>query len=221
MRTALLSCVCLFLSLYALALHGKGGVLTYEYLGPGSAPNTSKYRVTAKQYFDCHGTQFILTPIYLTAYEVGKTTQYQTFTINRASQIEIKKTTFGCINPAPEVCFVVADFITEIELPNNNSGYVIVEQECCRIPGLVNIQNSSSYGMSNYNIIPGVINNIVYRTNSSPVFAQKDTSVICYNSYFTLDMSATDKDGDSLSYSFCAAKASTGTSKQKLYMTRQ
>ena len=214
MRTTLLCCLCLLSALHALALHGKGGVLTYEYLGPGSAANTSKYKVTAKEYFDCHGTQFILTPIYLSAYDAVTNTLYKTYTIDRASQIEVKKTSFGCINPAPEVCFVIADFVIEVELPNNTNGYVLVEQECCRIPNLVNIQNSSAYGMSNYNTIPGVINNTSYRTNSSPVFAQKDTSVICFNSYFTLDMSATDKDGDSLSYAFCSAKASTGQTRQ-------
>lgn len=214
MRTALLCCLCLFTTLRALALHGKGGVLTYEYLGPGSAPNTSKYQVTSKEYFDCHGTQFILTPIYLAAYDAGTNALYKTYTIQRTSQIEVKKMSFGCINPAPEVCFVISEFTIEIELPNNTNGYVLVEQECCRIPNLVNIQNSSTYGMSNYNTIPGVINNTTYRTNSSPVFAQKDTSVICFNSYFTLDMSATDKDGDSLSYAFCSAKASTGQNRQ-------
>jgi gliding motility-associated-like protein len=214
MRTTLLCCFCLLTGLRALALHGKGGVLTYEYLGPGSAPNTSKYKVTAKEYFDCHGTQFILAPIYMSVYDAGTNTLYKTYTIERASQIEVKKTSFGCINPAPEVCFVIADFIIEIELPDNTNGYVLVEQECCRIPNLVNIQNSSAYGMSNYNIIPGVINNTPYRTNSSPVFAQKDTSVICYNSYFSLDMSTTDKDGDSLSYAFCSAKASSGQTRQ-------
>src|SRR5688572_13930404 len=94
MRITLLCVLCLLSGLRALALHGKGGVLTYEYLGNGSTPNTSKYRVTAKEYFDCHGTQFILTPIYLAAYDASTRTIFKTYVINRATQIEVKKTSF-------------------------------------------------------------------------------------------------------------------------------
>jgi hypothetical protein len=43
-----------------------------------------------------------------------------------------------------------------------------------------------------------------YFNNSSPAFAQKDTVLVCYNSPFTLDFSAKDADGDSLSYMFCS-----------------
>ena len=48
-----------------------------------------------------------------------------------------------------------------------------------------------------------MINGINYAQNSSPVFAQKDTVIVCYNTPFTLDFSATDADGDVLTYNFC------------------
>ncbi|MEJ7673619.1 MAG: hypothetical protein WKF59_13180 [Chitinophagaceae bacterium] len=57
-------------------------------------------------------------------------------------------------------------------------------------------------GITYTNKIPGIINGKVYRNNSSPVFAQKDTAIICKNTRFSFDFSATDADGDSLSYSF-------------------
>ena len=189
-----------------LARHGKGGVLTYEYLGNGSAANTSKYRITAIHYIDCEGTQFIEAAIYIGIFDGSSNSLVRTLTIAKNSQTNIQKTSFGCITPAPVVCYVVCDYITEIELPNNNSGYIISEQECCRITGIVNIFNSSNYGITNSTSIPGVINNVIYRNNSSPVFSRRDTAVICHDSYFTLDFSATDVDGDSLAYIFCSAK---------------
>ena len=51
-----------------------------------------------------------------------------------------------------------------------------------------------------------MINGVIYRTNNSPVFAQKDTVVICHDTYFALDFSATDQDGDKLKYEFATGK---------------
>jgi hypothetical protein len=46
----------LFFSLQSFANHLKGGWIQYEYIGPGSSPNTSKYTITVKQYLDCSST---------------------------------------------------------------------------------------------------------------------------------------------------------------------
>ena len=43
-------------SLGSFANHLKGGWIYYEYLGNGNTPNTSKYRITVKQYIECHIT---------------------------------------------------------------------------------------------------------------------------------------------------------------------
>ena len=39
------------------AAHLKGGWIQYEYLGDGAAANSSKYRITVRQYLDC-GSEF-------------------------------------------------------------------------------------------------------------------------------------------------------------------
>ncbi|MGZ2990991.1 hypothetical protein, partial [Pseudomonas aeruginosa] len=62
---------------------------------------------------------------------------------------------------------------------------------------------SNTAGVTYSTTIPGIINNVSYRNNSSPAFAQKDTVVVCYSSPFTFDFSVTDADKDSISYSFC------------------
>ncbi len=196
-----------FLFNTAFGRHGKGGSVTYEYLGNGSA-GTSKYRITVKHYIDCAGTQFIEPASYLGIFNATTFARIKTLSIPESNRITIQKKNFDpCINQPPTVCYVVVTYITETELEDNNAGYVLAEQECCRIGGIINIQNSSNYGITNINIIPGVINGVVYRTNNSPVFAQKDTVVICHDSYFSLDFSATDKDNDLLKYDFSPGKS--------------
>ena len=192
----------------ALAMHGKGGFISYQYLGSGSSSNASKYRVTVTHYIDCNNEQFTEAQVYLGIFDAGTYSLIKTVTIAKTSTVKITKTAYdACINPKPTVCFDIVSYITEIEVTNNSAGYVLSEQECCRVGGIVNIQNSSQYGITNTNTIPGIVNNVRYRDNSSPVFAQKDTAVICHNSFFSLDVSATDANGDSLAYVFCPAKS--------------
>lgn len=193
------------------ARHGKGGSITYQYLGAGTSPNTSRYQLTIKHYIDCNSPNLIEPSVFLGIFDVASSSLINTLTIPITDQVIMQKMSFNsCINPQPVICFYVVTYITQVELIDNNSGYTLAEQECCRINGIVNIQNSSNYGSTNTNTIPGAINGIVYRQNSSPVYAQKDTAVICHSSPFTIDFNATDEDGDSLTYAFCAAKAGAG-----------
>ena len=68
---------------------------------------------------------------------------------------------------------------------------------------IINLINSDQFGLTYTNTIPGKILGNWYSNNNSPVFDSKDTVIICHNSPFTFDFSATDVDGDSLKYSFC------------------
>ncbi len=42
------------ISLPLIARHIKGGEMTYQYLGAGTTPNTSRYLVELKLYLDCN-----------------------------------------------------------------------------------------------------------------------------------------------------------------------
>jgi gliding motility-associated-like protein len=75
----------------------------------------------------------------------------------------------------------------------------------------VDLGNGSSGEGASYScFIPGTTA-LPTGTNSSPVFALKDTTLICQNLPFKLEFGATDADGDSLSYSFCNAYNRGGT----------
>lgn len=200
---------------YVMARHGKGGALIYEYLGSGSSSGTSQYKITVQHYVNCDRISDEPSSIYLGIFTANTNSLVKTVTISRTSSTQITKTSFNsCINPVPTVCFYLVTYVTTVELTDNTGGYVLAEQECCRASSLLNISNPSNVGFTNYNTIPGVIDNVVYRNNSSPTLIFKDTAVICYNSHFTIDFGATDADGDSLSYSFCAAKATSSGTRQ-------
>jgi len=196
--------VLFFCTLSLFANHLKGGWIFYEYLGNGTAPNTSKYKITVKQYINCDitNTGQLDQSVYLGIFDGTSNQLIQTETIPLSGTEVERKIDFNCITNPPRVCYQVDAYNVIIDLPNNSGGYILSVQRCCRIAGIVNVSNSSAVGLTYTNKIPGIINGQPYRNNSSPVFAQKDTAIVCHNEPFTFDFSATDADGDSLSYFF-------------------
>ncbi len=188
------------------AAHLKGGWIQYTYLGPGGTANSSKYQVTVRQYLLCSSSATQRdAQVYLGVFD-GVTNQLiNTITIARSSSDNPNKTTFSpCLNNPKPVCYIIDIYTQIIDLPNNPAGYTLTVQRCCRVGSIVNVQDpSNNYGLSYTTKIPGFINGIDYSHNSSPAFAQKDTVIVCHNTPFTFDFSATDSDGDILSYSFC------------------
>jgi hypothetical protein len=192
----------------AWAIHGKGGYLIYEYLGDGSAAGTSKYKITVLHYVNCQEVQYETGVVYIGVFDAATKVLRQRITANTFISEAVRKQTFdACINPPPIVCFYKFTYTATVDLPDNNTGYILTEQECCRAQNIINVANSGQTGSTNTNTIPGVINGVSYRNNSSPVPALKDTAVICHNSYFQIDFGSTDPDGDVLTYFFCNAEA--------------
>src|SRR6476620_4318593 len=56
MKKIVTSLITLTCSCYALASHISGGELFYEYLGPGSTPNTDSYKITMRLFRECNST---------------------------------------------------------------------------------------------------------------------------------------------------------------------
>ncbi len=107
-----------------------------------------------------------------------------------------------CIENPPILTYTAGFYTFEISLPNNNNGYTITYQTCCRID---NIENTSNrMGATYVGLIPGKNSLGDVLNDNSPQFA-RGISIVCYNRPFTLDFSATDADGDSLVYSLCSA----------------
>lgn len=206
MRNWFLLFVCLLMVSPSMANHLKGGWIQYKYLGQGAAANTSRYEITVRQYLDCGSNAGQRdASVFLGVFNSKTGAQIDNVTIPLTGTDNPNKTSFSpCIASPPKVCYLIDYYTKQIDLPNNPDGYTLTVQRCCRISGIVNVAgNSSTIGVSYTNTIPGMINGVDYANNNSPVFAQKDTAIICFNSPFTFDFSATDADGDQITYSFC------------------
>lgn len=197
-----------FFQINSIAAHLKGGWIQYEYISTDSTLQTNKYRITVRQYMLCSSSsQQIDTFISLGIFDGFSTNLIRTVSIG------INKTTFPskfqfdpCITPPPaagSVCYRIDEYVTVVDLPFKDDGYYLAVQRCCRIANIINVMNSDNFGLTYTNKIPGKIAGNWYAKNNSPTFATKDTVIICHNSPFTFDFSATDIDGDSLKYSFC------------------
>jgi gliding motility-associated-like protein len=201
-------CLCLSFNSSVWANHLKGGWIQYEYVSPGSS-NSSIYKITVKQYLDCNSSAAQRDPnVYLAIFDGLSNVQVaQTLIIQLTGSEKSNKTSFDiCLSnpPVGRVCYFIDSYVTQVELPNNPNGYILSVQRCCRIAGIANVSdNSNNIGITYTNTIPGTISGQNYSKNASLVFAQKDTAIVCYNSPFAFDFSATDIDKDSLAYEFC------------------
>ena len=189
------------------ANHLKGGWIQYSYVGVGASPNTSKYEITVRQYLDCGSVAAQRDAnVFLGIFDGGTNQLISTISIPLSGTDRPNKIDFSpCLSlPHPTVCYIIDIYTTTVELPDNAVGYTLAAQRCCRILNIRNIAgNSNDIGITYTTKIPGTINGINYSNNKSPVFAQKDTVIVCYNSPFIFDFSATDADGDMLTYNFC------------------
>ena len=199
------------------ANHTKGGWMYYEYIGPGVAANTSRYRITLKLYTECSlspGQTEDIIPF--TFFNAATNAQVYNISVPLLSDINtnncILPECHPCINNIPPICYKIRTYELVQELPNTPSGYIIAYQRCCRIMAIINIQLPSEvYGDTWTVKIPGTSVAAGAETNSSAKFSQNDTAIICQNNFFTFDFSATDINNDSLVYSFTSAY-SGGTS---------
>lgn len=208
----------------AFAGHIAGGEIFYRYLGPGAAVGTSKYAITVRLFRECNAQSppgqpppaqlpgSVLVNIYNNTSPSTQVSPQLTATLSGTIQQLSLTTANPCIINAPSVCYQVGNYvIASVELPNTAAGYIAAFQTCCRTNGITNVltfplpSGNSAEGATYTCEIPGT-NKLGIGTNSSPVFALKDTTLVCNGSPIKLDFSATDPDvSDSLSYSFCSA----------------
>lgn len=197
-------CLIFLIGHTASARHIKGGWIYYEYAGPGNTANTSVYKITVYLFKDCIQTGPF--PSALSIYDAVTNTLVRQVTGTTTSyllQTQAKKSTFDpCLSNPPNICYQIYTYTNTLTLPDNPNGYLVVAQDANRIQSIVNITNSSTTGISFVSTIPGTLNNIDYHVNTSPFFNFKDTAILCYNEKFTYQFSASDADGDSLTYSF-------------------
>ena len=202
--------ILLFISwTYAFSGHIKGGFFNYQYLGAGiSDPSKLNYKVTLTSYMECNAGLGQVDPyINITIFNGATSNIYTSLRVFKTQDYLLQKNYMDpCISGDQTACYykIVVYELNNLELPVSPEGYTISYQRCCRIKNMDNISNSSDIGITYTIQIPGTSSLVPDAIkNSSPIFPINDTVVICESNYFKYPFTASDIDGDSLSYTFC------------------
>ena len=183
--------------LSANASHIVGGEMFYDCLGG------NQYRVTVKLYRDCNstGAQFD-SNLPVTVFD-GNDVQIDNFTIPFPGSVnlQVNFNNNPCVVVPSNICIEEAIYEKIVTLPASTTGYTLSYQRCCRGPNVTNLNAPAGQGLTLTAEIPVAA---VAVCNSSPRFNQTPPLLLCANQTLHFDHSATDPDGDSLSYYLCA-----------------
>lgn len=221
-RLAVIFFILLSLSFSAAkASHIVGGEVTYQYISDSFTADTHlpyhKYLVSLVIYEDCQNGQPMAiaedNPAWLGVFDgLGRIVEMDTGDnavccgIRFSSAITVPANfSNACVSKIPITCLTKKTFTKIYALPYNTTGYIVAYQRCCRNNATINIVAPGTNGATYFCTIPPAV-----YINSSAVFKNYPPQIICLNNPLFYDHSATDADGDSLSYEFCAA--STGAS---------
>lgn len=212
MRKILLSFFFIGLFFTSFANHTKGGWIFYQYVGSGALPNTGRYIITLKLYTECilNANQYC-SEVNISIFNAGNNVLFEAVNVPNKGTTDIQNCTrqecHPCISDIPNICYKIATYEFSKELPITPEGYVISYQRCCRIANIINLQPGSSGIGDTWTVkIPGSgASDPLAFQNSSALFSQNDTAIICKDNFFTFNFGAVDANGDSLSYAFTDA----------------
>ena len=210
MMKILLSLILFLFCLPLFAKHITGGEIIYDYQGLGNSPNTKKFLITLRMFRDNNGGGAVLAnSVGLRIFNNDNNVQYGgDITVSQSSLQPISIISSPpCLAPltAPVLNYSIGLYSFNAELPNNNNGYTVTYQTCCRVDNITNIGNGTSQVGSTYiAVIPGLNTLSIPQIDNSARF-ETGISIICNDKTFKLDFSASDPDGDILEYSFINA----------------
>ncbi len=181
--------------------HIVGGYIRYECLGSTGA-SIADYRVTVVLYRDVvrgnPGAAFTPT-IPLTIFDQGNSS---------VATLNMQSTKF-IADSIEDPCFVRVDSLQLEEgvysgtiTLRKEREHLLVYQRCCRNNSIDNLIKPTDDWGSTWTIEVPAFNAV--GCNDSPNYLNNPPIAFCPNQPINLDLSATDADGDSLAYSFCA-----------------
>ncbi|MDI9320880.1 MAG: gliding motility-associated C-terminal domain-containing protein [Phycisphaerales bacterium] len=191
------------LTLNTKATHIVGGEITYVCLG------RNLYKITVTIYRDClNGIVVAIeddNPAFISIYKSDGSRFALDTTLNSVKiggeviPVDFKN---DCLLNPPKTCLNKIVFEKVYFIDNSVSSYKIVYQRCCRNASIINIIDPGLTGATYSCIIPAAS---AAPCNNSALFKNFPPQIICVNNPLVYDHSATDPDGDSLSYEFCRA----------------
>jgi gliding motility-associated-like protein len=187
----------------AYARHIIGGEITYEYLRTDAA-GRNVYRFTMKVYRDClGGGAGYDNPAEMAIYRgsFNNNVLHEAFRIFSPSIRRLTPEPPPCVTQLPVVCVEEGIYTFERALPVINESYFIVYQRCCRNQTIRNIVAPGDIGATYYVELTAAAQQV---RNNSPTFKNFPPIIICANVPLVFDHSATDAEGDFITYSLCA-----------------
>ncbi len=191
----------LVMSQLAHATHIVGGELELRYLG---TQGQYTHRINLNLYFDVvngnPGADDGLVSVGIFAKRTNQLIGY--VVLNRIGSEYVAYTRPACTNASLSTRLIrhSVDLTLDPNVFNDASGYYMTWERCCRNGTITNIEAPAAAGSTFYLEFPAVANGQTRFVNSSPVFSIPKGDYACIGQPFTLDFSAKDPDGDSLTY---------------------
>jgi hypothetical protein len=217
MKNILLIIYALFLfQNLSLASHLEGGQATYKYLGRRDSSDGHSYhhyQVTLAIYEDCANGQpaAILqdNPAFLAAFDsTGSAIDIDTTLFYAANTVLPVEYDTNCLSEPPSTCLLKKTFIKDYYFPINTGSYLISYQRCCMNGVISNIVNPGNAGTTIYCQVPS---HVLTDSNTSALIAHDSDLILCLNTPFLYNCSATDADHDSLSYELVPSLSSANS----------
>lgn len=191
----------------AIGEHIVGGEFFFQCLG------NNNFRITFFQYRDCNPG--VLIPdnddlealFFVQDLDNLGANGLRIFQVLKQSAIEIPNNSLGpCVTNTEPVCINRATYSGIINLPNNNNGYSIINQRCCRNNGIISISNPSNVGSTFELYISGKASQDCRPSNASFNFSFDGfpPSQLCNQIEITTDQSASMSTADNIKYQFCS-----------------
>jgi len=175
----------------AFASHLLGGNMTYTCLG------NDQYEIKIVVYRDCNAIPFD-NPLHLGIADAQSTTHLWTEQIALSASVEDTLSNLypdSCL--MPNLCISTTTYTKVVTLPFRATGYTLTYQRCCRGSDVINLIDPEHTGLT---LIVDITETAQTNCNNSPTFNNSIPLQLGINTPFSIDMSATDVDGDSLVY---------------------
>ncbi len=206
-RSRLLMSLLILLSVaeWSYGRHIVGGEIFYNCMGNGSIADTRNYRMTMKIYRDCaSGGADFDNPARIGVYSHinGVYTFVRDLRVNHGFVTGLEAQENPCLILPPNVCVEETSYIINLNnLPLIQGSYIVSWQRCCRNNTITNINNPNDTGAT---FTIEVTEEAQRTCNNGPQFNSFPPIGICVNDPLNFDHSATDTEGDQITYEFCA-----------------
>ena len=188
-RYAIFTFMLILLGQDAVSKHIAGGDFTYRRL------TGNQFEITLKLFRDCADFVPFDNTILIGVFNKGTNALVGSYTVALKDSGGLTLTGSSCLTPPQGVCMDKCTYVDTITLANNPSGYYISWERCCRNNATLNLNRPGDTGIAYYMEIPdpAIIDN-------SPFFSTDPFPFMCVGQDFSFDFSATDPDGDVLTY---------------------